>query len=197
MKAGVYEGKITNHGTDIAASGLPFVFIDVEIPDPDAPEFPAQGRCKLFLGGHDEGKTATAIRMARAGLKLCGFDPDTEDLTVLDEDPMHLCGNTVKVSVSQKESNGKIYENYNILIARSTMPPERAAELTTALRAAKSKDEAPPAAPARAPGMTRGGDPNPPKLQPSRGGGGSGYVKKGEESKAPPENKNNWDDIPF
>lgn len=192
MKAGIYDGRIVNHGTDVSAKGLPFVFIDVEIDDPEAPNFPVQGRCKMYLGGGDEQKTATAIRMARAGLKLCGFDPDTENLDVLDSDPLHLAGNVVPVKCSQKEFNGKVYDNYDIAIARSTMPPERSAELTNALRAAKSKDEA-PVAPRRA----SSSDPNPPKLPPSRGGGGSQYVTKDVAAKAPPTNQNNWDDIPF
>lgn len=188
MKAGTYEGKIVNHGTDITGSGLPFIWFDVDVDDPEAPGYPVQGRFKLFLGGKSDEKTATAIRMARAGLKLCGFDPDTQGIDVLDTDPTLLMGNVVPIKCSQNEYQGKVYDNFDLVIHKGGLPPDRAASLTNALRSAKTKDEA-PAAPPR-----RGSDPNPPKLPPSSGGGGSGYASRPASPSKPAQT---FDDIPF
>lgn len=155
MKAGNYTGTIDEHGTDTSSSGLPFIWFDVEIVDESG--FGVVGRCKAFLGGRDEDKTKTAIRMARATLRLCGFDPDTQDVTALDENPHLLKGNKIPVRVSQKEYQGKFYDNYDIALPRG-VDKKQASALTSALRAAKSKDETPMSAPAKAPAPPAGGN---------------------------------------
>lgn len=145
LKMGDQMGTIIEHGTDTSRSGLPLVWVSVRL---DSGE---EGTANIFLASDKgEQQDTTAKRMARAALKLCGFDPDTQEVEDLGFAEKMLAGNRVPVSVS-KSKDGQ-YTNFNIQPARG-IKPEQAKSLTAALRAVKSKDEpevAKPSAPAPA-----------------------------------------------
>lgn len=143
IEPGDYVGKITGIGTDTTQSGLAYVFVTVRLPVQDEPVL-----CRIFLEGKSEEKTETAVRMARQTLRLCGFDVDARPISDLDDAPECVIGNDVPVRVTENESNGKWYTNYDIALPRG-VSKEAAKSLTDRLRAAKSKGEAP--LPPRAP----------------------------------------------
>lgn len=155
---GNYIGKIVGHGTD-TRNGLALVNLEVhliaQMDDAGTPRA-FNGEvvyCRIYLEGKTEEKSATALRMARQTLRLCGFDPDARPLSDIDDAPRLLFGNEVPVRVSENESNGKFYTNYDIAAPRG-VPKDTAKTLTDRLRAAKAKDEPPMKAPPATPAAT-------------------------------------------
>lgn len=153
MRPGVYEGRILEHGTEVSQSGLPFVWLKVEALDHMGQ--PEEGTCRIFLKGGTEEKTDTAVRMARQALRACGFDPDFADVGDLDLDQNLLKNNRIAVKIKETpNAKGGFYENWDIVIPREKVSSNDAKGLTSALRAAKSKDEAPMDPPPQPPGTT-------------------------------------------
>lgn len=149
IPVGDYVGRIVEHGTT-ERNGKPWIWFQIDLvlkrdekgnPEPFHTE--ELITCRQCLEGGDEEKTQTCLRMARATLKLCGFDPDARELSDLDANPRWLAGNEVPVRVSERESNGRFYTNYDIAVPRATVGGTRAKSLTQGLRSVKSKDEAP------------------------------------------------------
>ena len=202
---GNYSGAINGHGTDMSGTNKPLVWFDVAIPLPDGGAETV--RCRSYLAGGDEQKTDTAIRMARATLKLCGFDPDVRGLCELDETPDLLVGNVVPVRISHREYQGRLVQNADIALPRG-VPKKVGDDLTARLRAAKSKDE-PTTSPKAAAGTesrspSHGALPGatPPRTPAAPSGGNPKYDWSAEESRgavapkgeAPPLDES---DVPF
>lgn len=145
LTPGDYEGVIVEHGTEIAFGTYPAVWFDVKI---DTGEIVETVHCRFLMAGKTEEKTATAIRMARAGLKLCGFDPDKNDIEMLDLQPMMLRGTKVPVRAVENERSGKFYMNFDIALPRA-LDSGQTRKLTDLLRKAKSKDEPETTAPVK------------------------------------------------
>ncbi len=91
--------------------------------------------------------TPAAMGMARAQLKVCGFDVDTEELELLTAEPRLLAGKRIPLNV--EEYKGRPQPRIDL----SAPPPkDEMKRLTQALRSAKSaekdtstfSDEAPP-----------------------------------------------------
>jgi len=147
IPVGDYVGRIVEHGTT-ERNGKPWIWFQIDLVlkrddkgDPEPFHSEELITCRQCLEGGDEEKTQTCLRMARATLKLCGFDPDARELSDLDANPRWLAGNEVPVRVSERESNGRFYTNYDIAVPRATVGGTRAKSLTQGLRAVKSKGE--------------------------------------------------------
>lgn len=78
-----------------------------------------------------------AIAFTRQVLKVCGFDIDTRTLTELETDPECTAGTEIK-AVVDVDDNGRMELKY-INAPSKPKSPKVLAELTTKLRAAKSK----------------------------------------------------------
>ena len=153
---GNYIGRIIEHGSDVSNKGLPLLWFSVDLifrlDDEGHPQVFHQEdavTCRLYLEGGTEEKTETALRMARATLKLCGFDPDVRALSDLDSDPRLLARNEIPIRVSEREYNGRFFTNFDIAVPRGGIGKERGKTLTDRLRAMKSKDEPAMAEPKR------------------------------------------------
>jgi hypothetical protein len=90
--------------------------------------------------------TEKSKRMARAALKKCGFNPDTQDVWDLDEKPTLLNGNEVQIDVFMDEyppGSGKRKLKAEIVLERQKPDANTMKKATTLLRDAKSKDDEP------------------------------------------------------
>ena len=87
--------------------------------------------------------TVKSMNMARAQLKRCGFDPDTQELDELVEKPTLLAGNLVEILVEEYKGKRQAKINLNEALGKT-----RLKSLSLALRHAKNKndDDAPPPA---------------------------------------------------
>ena len=106
--------------------------------------------------------TPKSLNMARATLKLIGFDVDREGLDILDEAPHHLRGLPCPVYVFEDDYGGKLKKKAEIgkTPKKKRMDKETLRGLTQGLRDAASDETrsarssapvAPPAAPPAAP----------------------------------------------
>lgn len=84
--------------------------------------------------------TEKAIGIARQQLKKCGFDPDMEDLQILDDDPTRLAGN--KIDIIVEEFNGKLRAQIPL---KTTPSKKEVTRLQGLLRSIKKDDPAPKA----------------------------------------------------
>lgn len=73
-----------------------------------------------------------AISMARAQLKKCGFDPDTQDVELLETQPTLLAGRVVEIGC--EDYKGRIQAR---IFTRDVPQPAQMKEITSMLRAAK------------------------------------------------------------
>lgn len=179
-KTGDYELPIVAHGTDTSRSGLPFAWFTVKFPNGE------EGTANVFLASDKgEEKDATTKRMARATLKLCGFDPDTQEVDDLNLADI-LVGNVVPVTVSQ---NGQ-YTNFDIQRPRG-IKPDVLKNLTAALRACKSDKEDSMPAPKRESAAAA------PSAASSGGFQDMTQSEKDAAKKAVARESDNWQDIPF
>lgn len=142
LSPGNYRGTIVSHGLD-TYNGTPLMFFNVTIRNPNTGyDEDVRIRFNLASTAQDPAekakKTATALRMARQILKVCGFDPDVRPLSDLEDVEDLLRGVEVPVSVRQ---NGQ-YTNYDIILPRG-VTKGAAADLTSQLRAAKANEEPP------------------------------------------------------
>lgn len=126
-----YDGEIVSN--DIRAiNGKEYVLLMVKCVD----EFEEQIiPVKMWL-------TPKAIGMARAGLKLCGFDVAKDDLVVLAEDKTYLAGRRVPVEVKDE---GKYGLQGSVKLDR--VGKKRLGQLTQALRSSDADDALPPPPP--------------------------------------------------
>lgn len=182
LRMGDQTGEILAHGLD-RMNGLPFAWFRLILGQEEA-------TAKVYLASDKgEAKDATAKRMARQTLRLCGFDIDGRDLDDLDVEPACLLGNHVPVCVS-KSPDGR-WTNVDIREPRGVRP-EQAKSLTASLRSLKSKDEKPMAA-------TPVTTPSEPYVPSS--GGSSMTLSESEAARAKlaleNEKDRTFDDVPF
>lgn len=85
--------------------------------------------------------TEKSKHMARAALKKCGFDPDTQDIFDLDAAQSPLIGNGVKVDVFDDEYQGKTRRKVEIVIEKKKPDANAMKKASLMLREAKSADE--------------------------------------------------------
>jgi hypothetical protein len=83
--------------------------------------------------------TEKAMGIARVSLRLCGFDIDKNDLSVLDEEKYMLAGKHVQVMTD--EWNGHLRSQ---VVTNSAPGKKRCKELTQMLRSAKRENGEPP-----------------------------------------------------
>lgn len=122
--------------------------INFEYPDGEA------GDTVIFL-------TEKSAGIARASLKACGFDPDAEDLAVLEQDEVHLANREVDILV--EPYNGKLQAK---ILLRTSPPSGEVKKMQDLLRGAKKRGEdGPIAAPAKPPAPK--GEPYPGKAPPA------------------------------
>lgn len=132
MEIGLYEGIITDNDVRIR-NDKEYVHISVEVDD-------GYGKTenhivKVWL------TTDKAIKMARKSLKVCGFNIDEQDLSILGEDRKFLAGNSIPIEISDNPPYGK---QANIAISEDKPADKtRASSLTHRLRAAKAEGEKP------------------------------------------------------
>jgi len=86
-------------------------------------------QCMIWL-------TEKAMGIARAQLRLCGFDIDKQNLSVLQDEPFLLAGKTVPIITEDFKGNLR-----STIMLNSAPGKKRCHELTTMLRAAKKHDE--------------------------------------------------------
>lgn len=86
------------------------------------------GRVLIYL-------TPKAMNIARASLKIAGFDVDSSDITELIDKPDLLQGNEIPVLV--EEYNGKVRAQ---IVLNSRPEKAKLSRLTDALRKAKKRD---------------------------------------------------------
>ena len=80
-----------------------------------------------------------AMGIARKSLKLCGFDPDTEDFGILADVQEHLKGR--KIDIIAEDYNGKI--RAQIALGNTALPKKDILSIQSALRAVKGSKEPP------------------------------------------------------
>ena len=83
-----------------------------------------------------------AMGMARARLKACGFDCDSQSLCDLEEQPDMLAGNRTEIEVAIEEYNGNAQlKVVNIGKGYESPGPDKLRKYDAALRAAKNRKE--------------------------------------------------------
>ena len=119
--------------------------------------------------------TEKSMGMARAQLKVCGFDPDVTGVDALVDNPGLIAGKVIDVVV--EDYNGRLQVK---IPTRSTPPKSTLDRLTKGLRAAKGKNEESAPASTAAPAATAAPKAKPAAFPPP-----------------PKEELPNLDDIPF
>lgn len=118
MIPGIHDATIIKNGISATRTGTPYAFVRCGVDGEEVP-------CTIWL-------TDKAMGMARAALRKCGFDVDTEDLDELRANPQLLAGNKVQIEVEDKEKYG-----LQGSIVLGSIPKSRISELTKKLRDAK------------------------------------------------------------
>lgn len=84
--------------------------------------------------------TEKSMPMARAQLKLIGFDPDRQSMDELDEKPKLLAGRKCPVRIVEDDYNGKLRKKAEIPTGAGRVAKAKLASLTQGLRAAASEE---------------------------------------------------------
>lgn len=129
IQPGTYDGAVVRTSLGATRGGTSYAAIRVQPTDNGTPleEIVAT----IWL-------TEKSMKMARAALKKCGFDPDTKSLRELQDHPHALANNPVQIEV-EEDDRGQIRAN----IALGKMTDSKIEELTEAIRRAKKDGESP------------------------------------------------------
>lgn len=122
---GLFQAFIQKHWIDETAGGKPFIGMRLEFETSDV-------MAKIWL-------TEKAMPLARAQLKACGFDPDTQDLQTLGDNQTLLAGRMVQIDVVDDDKYGPQAS----IVTRKNLNATRLSELGKGLRDAKRDNEAP------------------------------------------------------
>lgn len=124
MTPGKYQATIEENDLRFAGTGTEFVFLRVSIEGDSIP-------VQIWLSDK-------AMNMARAQLKLCGFEFGKDKLASLLEDPKYLAGRPIPVEIYEEEYNGKT--NLKARIVTASLTKKRVAELDKKFTSGSSDD---------------------------------------------------------
>lgn len=137
MTPGKKSATVLEHSIQIAQnSGTWSVAVLFDVEDTDGSKANMLGHIWL---------TKKADKIARKSLKAIGFDPDSDNLTVLDENPVLLAGKKCEVVVAEEEFKGE--KQLKIQWINPVGKPKSKDEMdkmTQMLRDAKSEGEPAP-----------------------------------------------------
>jgi hypothetical protein len=128
MRTGRQVAKIVRHEFSATVKGTPYLNVTLDVAGE-------------FIGG-PVWFTDKAMGMARATLKLMGFDPDSQETILLDTNPTLLAGRTVLVDIQENEYNGKVTLQAKYVL--DSVDKKAISDIQKKLRAAKHVEQSAP-----------------------------------------------------
>ncbi len=134
MNEGIYTGVVVQHsiGVSNGEKQTPFVLIKFKLKGTEE----HINAWVYIVAGNEKN-----LRIARKSLKAIGFDPDTQDIGLLQSNPTLLAGKECELELAAEEYNGSTTIKVKwINTPRKPVEKSMLATLTKGLRSVKSKD---------------------------------------------------------